>query len=73
MVLNQLWIVVRENEWSYLITTPFDSGIYAEWETVEDALINFLDVYKTVKELKWNKWLAVNKTEESLFNLPVTV
>ena len=73
MVLNQLWIVVKENEWSYLITTPFDSWIYAEWDTVEDALINFLDVYKTVKELKWEKTFVFDKTEESLFHLPVTV
>jgi len=73
MLYNQLWIQVHDNDWSYLITTTFDDGIYAEWDTIEDALINFLDVFKTVKKLKGIDNMSLSKTEDSLFQLPVTV
>lgn len=71
MSLKKLWIKISNNENWYLVTTEIDDWIYAEWETIEEALINFLDVYRIVREAKW--WFSsLKSTNELLFDLPVS-
>ena len=73
MNLKQLDIKISENDWAYLVTTSIDDWIYAEGDSIEDALINFLDVFKIVKDIKWQKSYNLEKTEDNLFSLPVSI
>ncbi len=74
---KDLVINISENDWGYLITTPIDDWIYAEWKTLEDALINFLDVLKIVRWLKWNNYFKESLTTKSFstisYKLPIMV
>jgi len=77
-MIKNIWINIVENEWHFLITTSIDDWIYAEWKTLEDALINFLDVFKIVKELKQNIIFKeennfIPNINKNLFSLPISI
>jgi len=45
--------ILKEKDW-YFIKFVWIQWIYATWETMDDALENFWDVYKNVIDLKKN-------------------
>ena len=71
MDLKQLLIEIHFNNPGFLVTTKIDDWIYAEWDTVEDALINFLDVLKIVREKK-DIFISCETTKKALFQLPIS-
>ncbi len=53
--------IVKEKDF-FFVKALWMKWIYAQWETLEEAYSNFIDVYKNIIEIKNNLFLKQSKS-----------